>query len=168
MACLLHDLGQALIKTDHGWWGAQLFAPYVSEKSASLSNTIRHYNSSQIRLWVTNIPNNTILFLGGTIRLLLIFGQHTNIVESTKWYMSARLITVNDLYSFDPNHFVDIEQFTDIIGRHIKQPKEGLGFDDRPSAHMWRRFRPPTPLFSNKRCNGICRCSRRPTRAARF
>jgi hypothetical protein len=64
-----------------------------------------------------------------------------------KWYMSARLITVNDLYSFDPNHFVDLEKFTDIIGRYIKQPKEGLGFDNSPSAHMWRTISTPdTPL----------------------
>jgi hypothetical protein len=28
--------------------------------------------------------------------------------------------------------------FTDIIGRHFKQPKEGLGFDGSSTAHMWR------------------------------
>ena len=32
LACLLHDTVQELIKVDHGWWGAQLFEPYVSEK----------------------------------------------------------------------------------------------------------------------------------------
>jgi hypothetical protein len=32
LACLLHDLGQTLVKTDHGWWGAQLLEPYVSER----------------------------------------------------------------------------------------------------------------------------------------
>jgi hypothetical protein len=64
-----------------------------------------------------------------------------------KWYMSTRLITINDLYSFDPNHFVEIEKFADIIGRRIKQPEEGLGFDDNPSAHMWRSISAPdTPL----------------------
>ena len=26
----------------------------------------------------------------------------------------------------------------DIIGRHFKQPKEGLGFDNSSVAHMWR------------------------------
>ena len=31
-ACLLHDVVQTLIKVDHGWWGAQMFEPYVSEK----------------------------------------------------------------------------------------------------------------------------------------
>jgi hypothetical protein len=57
--------------------------------------------------------------------------------------MAARLITVNDLYSFDPNHVVDPEKFTDIIGRHFKQPKEGLGFDSSPTAHMWRTMATP-------------------------
>src|SRR6266404_4125356 len=31
-ACLMHDVVQALIKPDHGWWGAQLLEPYVSPK----------------------------------------------------------------------------------------------------------------------------------------
>ena len=30
------------------------------------------------------------------------------------------------------------EEFTDIIGRNFRQPKEGLGFDNSPVAHMWR------------------------------
>jgi hypothetical protein len=34
LACLLHDLGQAVMKVDHGWWGAQMVEPYVSEKVA--------------------------------------------------------------------------------------------------------------------------------------
>jgi hypothetical protein len=33
---------------------------------------------------------------------------------------------------------VSIDPFVDIIGRHFKQPAEGLGFDDTPSSHMWR------------------------------
>ena len=31
-----------------------------------------------------------------------------------------------------------VDDFTDIIGRNFKQPKEGLGFDGSPTAHMWR------------------------------
>ena len=34
LACLLHDVVHAIVKTDHGWWGAQLVEPYVSEKTA--------------------------------------------------------------------------------------------------------------------------------------
>jgi hypothetical protein len=64
-----------------------------------------------------------------------------------KWYMAARLVTVNDLYSFDPNHVVDIEKFTDIVGRHFRQPKEGLGNDNSAVAHMWRTIQhPDAPL----------------------
>lgn len=61
-----------------------------------------------------------------------------------KWYMTSRLITVNDLYAFDPGVQVELEEFTDIVGRNFKQPKEGLGFDGSPSAHMWRTINWPT------------------------
>ncbi len=64
-----------------------------------------------------------------------------------KWYMTARLITLNDLYSFDPSVVVQMEDFEDIIGRHFKQPKEGLGFDNSPVAHMWRTIIWPTKML---------------------
>ena len=45
------------------------------------------------------------------------------------------------------NTKVDLEQFTDLIGRRFRQPKEGLGFDGSPVAHMWRSIiRPDAPL----------------------
>jgi len=54
-----------------------------------------------------------------------------------KWYEAARLVTTNDLYSFDPDMKVEIEQFEDVIGRCFRQPAEGLGFDDSPVfAHV--------------------------------
>src|SRR3974390_1948407 len=34
LACLLHDVAQAMMRTDHGWWGGQPFEPYVPEKGA--------------------------------------------------------------------------------------------------------------------------------------
>jgi hypothetical protein len=52
--------------------------------------------------------------------------------------MSARLITIYDVYAFQDGIDIDPEQFTDIIGRNFRQPEDGLGFDDSPSAHMWR------------------------------
>jgi hypothetical protein len=58
--------------------------------------------------------------------------------------LEARLITVIDLYAFDPNAKVSIDPFVDIVGRHFKQPKEGLGFDASPSSHMWRTIMWPT------------------------
>jgi hypothetical protein len=58
--------------------------------------------------------------------------------------MSARLLTVNDLYAFDPTVEVELEEFEDVVGRHFRQPEEGLGFDESPSAHMWRTIMWPT------------------------
>jgi hypothetical protein len=58
--------------------------------------------------------------------------------------MTAWLICVNDIYAFDPDAKVNLDSFVDIIGRHFKQPKEGLGFDNTPSSHMWRTLMWPT------------------------
>ena len=55
-----------------------------------------------------------------------------------KWYMTSRLITIYDIYAFKENEYVDPEEFTDVIGRNFKEPREGLGFDGSPAAHMWR------------------------------
>jgi hypothetical protein len=41
-------------------------------------------------------------------------------------------------YAFDPHIVVGIDDFEDVIGRHFRQPEEGLGFDNSPVAHMWR------------------------------
>ena len=71
----------------------------------------------------------------------------TSYARNHKWYIEARMVTVNDLYAFDPNAKVSIEPFIDIIGRHFKQPKEGLGNDNSPTAHMWRTMMfPDNPL----------------------
>jgi hypothetical protein len=58
--------------------------------------------------------------------------------------MKARLITLNDEYSFDTSVTLNIEPFIDIIGRNFKQPAEGLGWDDSPSSYMWRTIINPT------------------------
>ncbi len=63
--------------------------------------------------------------------------------QNHKWYMEARLITMNDEYSFDPDADFSVDPFVDIIGRHFRQPKEGLGFDGSPVAHMWRTILNP-------------------------
>ena len=39
---------------------------------------------------------------------------------------------------FQDGWSVDPEEFTDVIGRNFKEPREGLGFDGSPTAHMWR------------------------------
>jgi hypothetical protein len=80
-----------------------------------------------------------------------------------KSYMDARMITVHDLYAFDPTMKVSIDPFIDIIGRHFKQPKEGLGYDNSPVAnspvaHKCRTLifpdnplsRPPSPTCRSR------------------
>ena len=41
-------------------------------------------------------------------------------------------------------YHLNLDDFTDIVGRLFKQPKEGLGFDNTPSSHMWRTLMWPT------------------------
>ncbi len=52
--------------------------------------------------------------------------------------MTCRIVTMNDVYSFQDDVSIEPEFFEDIIGRNFKQPEEGLGFDGSPTAHMWR------------------------------
>jgi hypothetical protein len=61
--------------------------------------------------------------------------------------MTGRMITICDIYAFDPNKKVKLEEFTDVIGRHFRQPKEGLGYDNSPVAHMWRAMIRPTKFL---------------------
>ncbi|MDG1004243.1 MAG: HD domain-containing protein, partial [Emcibacteraceae bacterium] len=43
LACLLHDIGgTALLRSDHGYWGAQLLEPYVDEE---VSWAIRYHQA---------------------------------------------------------------------------------------------------------------------------
>ena len=81
-----------------------------------------------------------------------------------RWYMSARMICVNDLYSFDPDVEVELEQFEDVVGRHFRQPPEGLGNDDTPASHMWRTLRRPLQRAvaggaAPIRCSNACSCT---------
>jgi len=71
------------------------------------------------------------------------FGRDYDAARNHKWYMSARQICLNDLYAFDPDTRVEVEDFEDVIGRHFKQPAEGLGNDNTPASHMWRTLRRP-------------------------
>ena len=69
------------------------------------------------------------------------------VARGHRWYMTSRLVTLFDVYSFDSGPEVDPEIFTDIIGRNFQQPEEGLGFDGSPVAHMWRTMIWPNNLL---------------------
>jgi hypothetical protein len=147
LACLLHDTVQCMMKTDHGWWGAQLYEPYVPEKT---SFAIRHHQTLRFYEDTANGYVYPDLYRN-------MFGVDyvppPHIQANYKWlknhkqYILPRQVTVNDLYAFDPDAKVSIEPFIDILGRHFKSPKEGLGNDNSPVAHMWRSIaRPDSPL----------------------
>ena len=71
-------------------------------------------------------PENYYMTFGVDYVPLLHVQAAYEYARNHKWYMDARMVTTNDLYSFDPNVHVEIEEFTDIIGRNFRQPKEGL------------------------------------------
>lgn len=147
LACLLHDVAQVLMKADHGWWAAQLFEPYVSPQvtfAIRYHQALRFYPDLSVGYEYPKLYN---LIFGTDYTPPPYIEAAYKYCRDHKYYMAARLVTVNDLYSFDPNHIVDPAKFTDIIGRHFRQPKEGLGNDNSPVAHMWRTIaNPDAPL----------------------
>jgi hypothetical protein len=145
LACLLHDIAIAgFIRSDHGYWSAQLLEPYVDEEVAW---GIRYHQALRF------FPDESVGYRYPELYLKLFGADYVpephiqeayRYARDHKWYMTSRLITVNDLYSFDPTVQVELEEFTDVVGRHFRQPTEGLGFDQSPSAHMWRTINWPT------------------------
>ena len=140
LACLLHDISvSGFIRTDHGFWGAQLVAPYVDEEvswAIQKHQALRFFADESVGY---AYPEAYRRWFGEDYQVEPWIQAEYEQARNHRWYMSARLITVNDLYAFDPTVTdVTIEQFEDIVGRHFRQPREGLGFDGSPVAHMWR------------------------------
>jgi len=138
LACLLHDVSQELIHVDHGWWSAHIFEPYVPEKTAF---AIRYHQA--LRFYADEAagykyPELYLELFGEDYKPEPYVEAAYQMARNHKWYDLARMVTVNDLYSFEPGVVVELEQFTDLLGRHFKQPPEGLGFDNTPVAHIWR------------------------------
>jgi hypothetical protein len=145
LACLLHDISlTGFIRADHGYWSAQLLEPYVDEEVAW---AIRHHQA--LRFFADEsvgyaYPAMYVKLFGADYTVDPYIERDYQYAREHKWYMTSRMICVNDLYSFDPTLRVELEEFTDVIGRNFRQPKEGLGFDASPSAHMWRTINWPS------------------------
>jgi hypothetical protein len=139
MACLLHDISNgALIRTDHGYWGAQLVAPYVDEEvswAIKYHQALRFYPDESVGY---GYPEAYIRFFGDDYAPPAYIRRSYDEAKDHKYYMTSRIICLNDIYSFEEGVAVDPDEFTDIIGRNFREPEEGLGYDNSPVAHMWR------------------------------
>jgi hypothetical protein len=143
-ACLLHDTGMALQMPDHGYVGAALYEPYVDEK---VSWAIRYHQS--LRFFADpdvgyEYPEIYYQLFGKDFVPEPYIRRDYEYAKKHKWYMAARLVTLNDEYSFDKSIKLTLDPFIDIIGRNFKQPAEGLGWDNTPSSWMWRTIINPT------------------------
>jgi len=147
LACLLHDVVQEMMRSDHGYWGAQMFEPYVPEITSfaiRYHQALRFYTDTEAGYEYPDLYHR-------------IFGEDyipaphiqaaKDYAEKHSWYFAAREVTVSDLYAFNPDAVVSIDPFVELLGRHFKQPAEGLGNDNSPVAHMWRTMaNPDAPL----------------------
>ena len=138
MACLLHDIGVVgFIRSDHGYWGAQLLEPYVDEEvswAIRCHQALRFYPDESVGY---EYPELYIKLMGADYKPEPYIEEEYKRARNHKWYMTSRLITLNDIYSFDPNAVVNLDDFVDIIGRNFKQPKEGSGVRQQPGgAHV--------------------------------
>ena len=148
LACLLHDIAVfGFIRSDHGYWGAQLIEPYVSEEvswAVRAHQALRFYPDEAVGY---TYPEAYVDMFGAEYRPDPYIDRDYQAARNHRWYMTARLVTLYDFYAFDPNVTVEIEEFTDIIGRNFRQPAEGLGMDNSPSSHMWRTIIAPTKFL---------------------
>ncbi len=139
LACLLHDISNGcLIRSDHGYWGAQMIAPYVDEEIAwavQYHQPLRYFADEAVGY---AYPESYHRFFGPDYVPPAYIREDADYARSHRWYMTSRLVTLYDIYFFDETPAPDPERFADIVGRHFRQPEDGLGFDGSPTAHMWR------------------------------
>ena len=145
LACLLHDISViGFIRADHGYWAAQLVEPYVDEE---VSWAIRYHQA--LRFYADPAagyayPEAYVRYFGDAYEPEPHIAAAHEYARKHRWYLTSRMITIHDIYAFDPDAVVRLETFEDIVARNFRQPSEGLGFDDSPSAHMWRTINQPT------------------------
>ncbi len=138
VACLLHDFGMLLMRTDHGYWAADLIEPYVTAEiswAVKYHQSLRFYPDESVGY---KYPESYIRNFGADYQPEPYIAADARHAQGHRWYMTARMICVNDLYAFDPKVTVTVDPFVDLLGRHFRTPAEGLGFDGSRVAHMWR------------------------------
>jgi hypothetical protein len=147
-ACLLHDIANAgLLRSHHGHWGAQMVGPYVDEEVAwaiEKHEALRYFADESAGY---AYPEAYIEYFGPDYSPPDYLRREYEAARRHRWYMTSRLVTINDLYSFEPGVVVEFDEFEDVVGRNFRQPEDGLGFDGSPVAHMWRTMIWPNNLL---------------------
>jgi len=139
LACLLHDLAVTnLIRSDHGYWAAQMIAPYVDPQVAWTVQNHQALRYFAAPIYGYDYPAFYKQVFGEEFVPPEYLARAHQKAQAHPWYDSAMQVVVNDFYAFDGSITVEFERFEGIIAKHFKQPEQGLGFDDSPSAHMWR------------------------------
>src|SRR6201981_3387724 len=114
LACLLHDISTiGFIRGDHGYWGAQLVEPYVDEEvtwAIRAHQVLRFYPDPSVG---HQYPEAYVQFFGADFQPEPYIEAAYKKMRAHRFYMTARLITLNDVYAFDPNLKVDIDEFAD-------------------------------------------------------
>ena len=72
-----------------------------------------------------------------------ITAYHGVVTGDQKWASRHTIYIGADGTVLHVDKQVDVREFEDVVGRHFKQPKEGLGYDGSPVAHMWRTIISP-------------------------
>ena len=97
--------------------------PYVGRKGfAGRSVTIRPFGSFPDPEVGYEYPEMYLEIFGKDFVPEPYIQRDYEYAKKHKWYMAARLVTLNDEYSFDKSITLTLDPFIDIIGRNFKQP----------------------------------------------
>jgi hypothetical protein len=139
LACLLHDIAVTnLIRADHGYWAAALIEPYVHPEvtwAVRYHQALRYFAEPA---YDYNYPEFYKQVFGEDFVVPAYLQADRDLARQHRWYDSAMQVVVNDFYAFEPDSDLSLDLFLPLVQDNFKQPIEGLGFDNSPSAHMWR------------------------------
>src|SRR5262245_35915633 len=112
LACLLHDIAVvSFIRCDHGYWGAQMIEPYVGEEvswAVKMHQALRFFPDQSVGY---GYPEMYVKLFGPDYKPEPYIVADYERARNHKWYMTSRLVTINDIYSFDPNAKVNLDDF---------------------------------------------------------
>jgi hypothetical protein len=137
---LLHDIStMGLIRGDHGYWGAQLVEPYVDEEvtwAIRAHQVLRFYPDESVGY---EYPASYVKTFGADYR------PDDYVERRLQADARPQMVHVGS-HDHGARHLLVRSERACRVGgihrrdrRNFRQPKEGLGFDNSPVAHMWRR-----------------------------